>query len=81
MRCVCGTMVSLVAEALLKEAFSSNLRLLQCHPPSNVDRLLELSWSLWICESSFSMNSVRAAKFPVPTFNSCILSFARTPLS
>jgi hypothetical protein len=55
MRYVCGTMVLLVREDLLKGDFSSNLRLLQRYPPSNVDQLLESSRSLWIYESQITL--------------------------
>ena len=55
MRYVCGTMVLLVREDLLKGDFSSNLRLLQRYPPSNVDQLLESSRALWIYESQITL--------------------------
>jgi hypothetical protein len=55
MRYVCGTMVLLVREDLLKGDFSSNLRLLQRYPPCNVDQLLASSRALWIYESQITL--------------------------
>jgi hypothetical protein len=55
LRYVCGTMVLLVREDLLKGDFSSNLRLLQRYPPCNVDHLLESSRALWIYESQITL--------------------------
>jgi Rab-GTPase-TBC domain len=55
LRYVCGTMVLMIREELLKGDFSSCLRLLQRYPPVNVDKLLESSRALWIYESQITM--------------------------
>ena len=55
LRYVCGTMVLMVREDLLKGDFSSCLRLLQQYPSANVDILLESSRSLWIYESQITL--------------------------
>jgi hypothetical protein len=55
LRYVCGTMVMMVREDLLKGDFSSCLRLLQSYPPKNVDDILESSRSLWIYESQITL--------------------------
>jgi hypothetical protein len=55
LRYVCGTMVLMIREELLKGDFSSCLRLLQRYPPANVDKLLESSRALWIYESQITM--------------------------
>jgi hypothetical protein len=55
LRYVCGTMVMLVREDLLKGDFSTCLRLLQSYPPTNVDDILESSRALWIYESQITL--------------------------
>lgn len=55
LRYVCGTMVLLVREDLLKADFGQCLRLLQSYPPQDVDSILESSRSLWIYESQITM--------------------------
>jgi hypothetical protein len=55
LRYVCGTMVMMVREDLLKGDFSSCLRLLQSYPPANVDDILESSRALWIYESQINI--------------------------
>lgn len=55
LRYVCGTMVMLIRDDLLKGDFSACLRLLQSYPPSNIDTLLESSRSLWIYESQITL--------------------------
>lgn len=51
LRYVCVTMVMYVRDDLLMGDFSSNLRLLQRYPPTNVDAILESSRSLWMYEA------------------------------
>ena len=55
LRYVCGTMVLMIREELLKGDFSSCLRLLQRYPPANIDNILESSRALWIYESQITM--------------------------
>ena len=55
LRYVCGTMVLMIREELLKGDFSSCLRLLQRYPPANIDRILESSRALWVYESQITM--------------------------
>ena len=54
LRYVCVTMVMHVREDLLKGDFSSNLRLLQRYPPTNVDAILDSSRSLWMYETQIA---------------------------
>ena len=55
-RYVCGTMVMMVREDLLKGDFSTCMKLLQSYPPrTDVDYLLESSRSLWIYESQITL--------------------------
>lgn len=51
LRYVCVTMVMHVREELLEGDFSSNLRLLQRYPPTNVDDILDSSRHLWMYET------------------------------
>ena len=55
LRYVCGTMVLMVREDLLKADFGQCLRLLQSYPPQDVDSILESSRSLWIYESQITL--------------------------
>lgn len=55
LRYVCGTMVMMIRDDLLKGDFAACLRLLQSYPPANVDMILESSRSLWIYESQITL--------------------------
>lgn len=55
LRYVCGTMVMMIRDDLLKGDFAACLRLLQSYPPRNVDEILESSRSLWIYESQITL--------------------------
>ena len=55
LRYVCVTMVMMIRAQLLQGDFSVCLRLLQQYPPTNVDRMLESSRSLWIYESQITL--------------------------
>mmetsp|Transcript_2622 Transcript_2622/g.3877 ORF Transcript_2622/g.3877 Transcript_2622/m.3877 type:complete len:680 (-) Transcript_2622:27-2066(-) len=55
MRYVCVTMVMIIRDDLLKGDFSTCLRLLQSHPTTNIESLLESSRSLWIYESQITL--------------------------
>jgi hypothetical protein len=51
LRYVCVTMVMYVRDQLLEGDFSTNLKLLQRYPPTNVDAILESSRHLWKYET------------------------------
>jgi hypothetical protein len=55
LRYVCGTMVMMVRDELIKGDFSTCLRLLQSYPPTNVDSILQASRNLWIYESQITL--------------------------
>jgi hypothetical protein len=55
LRYVCGTMVMMVRDDLLKGDFGQCLRLLQSYPPGDVDAILISSRSLWIYESQITL--------------------------
>ena len=55
LRYVCVSMVTSLREELLRGDFGMCLRLLQAFPPTDVDRLLEMSRALWIYESQVTL--------------------------
>lgn len=81
LRYVCVTMVMKVREELLSGDFSSNLRLLQRFPPTNVDAILDSSRSLWMYETKIRVAmennglSLEAALQTVAPPSSIIMAF------
>ena len=55
LRYVCGTMVMMIREDLLKNDLAGCLRLLQSYPPTNMDEILEASKALWLYESQITL--------------------------
>jgi hypothetical protein len=55
LRYVCGTMVIMVRDDLLRGDFGQCLRLLQSYPPGDVDTILIASRSLWMYESQIRL--------------------------
>jgi hypothetical protein len=55
LRYVCGSMVMMIRDDLLKGDFGQCLRLLQSYPPGDVDSILISSRSLWIYESQITL--------------------------
>lgn len=55
LRYVCGTMVMMARDDLLRGDFGQCLRLLQSYPPGDVDAILESSRSLYIYESQITL--------------------------
>jgi Rab-GTPase-TBC domain len=55
LRYVCGTMVMMIREDILKNDLAGCLRLLQSYPPTNIDDILQSSKALWLYESQITL--------------------------